>query len=65
MPEMTWDPEVCWERAAEWWLKAVDLPENGPGRLTCEVIAEGYARLAELIDAQRGVRVSGDGKLSV
>ena len=44
-----WDPTVYRMRAKEWRQKADALPA-GEERETCEALAEGYARLAQLIE---------------
>ena len=51
MPE-TWDPERYRERAKQWRARAAVLPE-GPERDASVTIAEGYEKLAEIIEAQR------------
>ena len=43
-----WDAEKYRQRAEEWQKKAESLGE-GKERTACLIIAEGYARLAELI----------------
>jgi hypothetical protein len=48
MPD-NWNPEVYRERARQWREKAEALP-HGQERETCVVIADGYARLARLIE---------------
>jgi hypothetical protein len=48
MPK-SWDPEVYRQRAKEWQEKADALPAGNEGD-TCLTIAQGYARLATLID---------------
>jgi hypothetical protein len=52
MPD-TWNAEIYRQRAEQWRQKAAELSEDGPGRRTCEAIAEGYAKLADLIDSSR------------
>jgi hypothetical protein len=52
MPE-SWDAGVYRNRATAWLQKAETLPE-GHERKACIVLAEGYVRLAELIEAQPG-----------
>jgi hypothetical protein len=44
-----WNPETYRCRARQWQDKAVALPP-GDERQSCEVLAEGYARLAQLIE---------------
>jgi hypothetical protein len=51
MPDR-WDPERYRERAKEWRDRAASLPE-GRERDACVIIAEGYEKLAETIEAQR------------
>ena len=50
MPD-SWDPKRYRERAKEWRDRAASLPE-GRERDACVTIAEGYIRLAEIIEAQ-------------
>ena len=50
MPD-SWDPEIYRQRAEQWRKKAASLGE-GRERRECLTIADGYARLADLIDAQ-------------
>jgi hypothetical protein len=52
MPE-SWDPKIYRERAEAWRQRAALLPEDDPQAMTCLEIAEGYARLAQLIEADR------------
>lgn len=52
MPE-SWDPCVYRQRAEAWRQRAALLPVADPQATTCLEIAEGYERLAELIDAGR------------
>jgi hypothetical protein len=51
MPE-SWDPEIYQQRAKAWRDRAATLP---PGREhdACVVLAEGYARLAGLIEGSQ------------
>jgi hypothetical protein len=51
MPDV-WDPERYRERAKQWRDRAAGLPE-GPERDAHVIIAEGYEKLAETIEAQR------------
>ncbi len=44
-----WNPETYRLRAKQWHDKAVALP-SGDERQACEVLAQGYARLAQLIE---------------
>ena len=48
----SWDPERYRERAKEWLDKAASLPE-GRERDACVTLAEGYEKLAELLEARR------------
>jgi hypothetical protein len=48
MPD-SWNAETYRERAKQWQAKAERLP-RGEERGTCLTLAEGYARLAELIE---------------
>jgi hypothetical protein len=43
-----WNPEIYRSRAKQWQDKAAAL-HPGDERQACEVLAEGYARLAQLI----------------
>jgi hypothetical protein len=52
MPE-NWDPAIYRERAKAWREKAASLPDDDPQRAVCVEIAEGYEKLATLIQ-QRG-----------
>jgi hypothetical protein len=52
MPE-SWDPTTYRARAKNWQDKADALPP-GEERDTCEALAEGYARLAQLIEESTG-----------
>ena len=47
----SWDAGEYRNRATAWLQKGESLPE-GPEREACFVLAEGYVRLAELIEAQ-------------
>lgn len=51
MPD-SWDPERYRERAKVWRDRAAGIPE-GPQRDAYVAIAEGYEKLAEIIEAQR------------
>jgi hypothetical protein len=53
MPE-SWDTETYRERAATWRLRATLLPEDSEEARICVEIAQGYERLADLIEAERG-----------
>jgi hypothetical protein len=57
MPD-SWDAGEYRNRATAWLQKAESLPE-GPEREACFVLAEGYVRLAELIEAQQSASVIG------
>jgi hypothetical protein len=50
MPD-SWDSERYRERAKEWRDKAASLPE-GRERDACVTLAEGYEKLAEIIEAR-------------
>ena len=52
MPD-SWDSEQYKERAKAWRARAASLPEGTPERDACVTIAEGYERLADLIEARR------------
>jgi hypothetical protein len=53
-----WNPVTYQCRARQWQDKADALPP-GDERQTCEVLAEGYARLARLIEeAQASSRIT-------
>jgi hypothetical protein len=52
MPE-SWDPKIYRERAEAWRQRAALLPEDDLQAKTCLEIAEGYARLAQLIETDR------------
>jgi hypothetical protein len=52
-----WNPETYRRRARQWQDKAVALP-SGDERQACEVLAQGYVRLAQLIEqAQQSYRL--------
>jgi hypothetical protein len=51
MPD-SWDPEIYRQRAEQWRKKA-DLLGEGREQRECQTIADGYARLADLIEARR------------
>jgi hypothetical protein len=57
MPD-SWDAGEYRNRATAWLQKAESLPE-GHEREACFVLAEGYVRLAELIEAQQSPTVIG------
>jgi hypothetical protein len=52
MPDQ-WNPEIYRQRARQWQDKAAALAP-GDERATCLQIAEGYARLATLIEKSFG-----------
>lgn len=52
VPE-NWDPAVYRQRAEAWRQRAALLPEDDPQAKICLEIAEGYERLAQLIEADR------------
>jgi hypothetical protein len=52
-----WNAETYRRRAKQWQDKAVALP-SGDERKACEVLAQGYVRLAQLIEqAQQSYRL--------
>jgi hypothetical protein len=53
VPEI-WDPARYRERAKAWRDKAATLPDDDPQRAVCVEIAEGYERLATLIEQGPG-----------
>ena len=55
MPD-SWNAGEYRNRATAWLQKAESLPE-GREREACVVLAEGYVRLAELIEAQSDTSV--------
>jgi hypothetical protein len=46
----TWDPARYRERAHAWREKAMTLPEDHPERAVCIELADGYDRLATLLE---------------
>ena len=56
MPD-SWNAGEYRNRATAWLQKAESLPE-GREREACVVLAEGYVRLAELIEAQSDTSVT-------
>jgi hypothetical protein len=49
-----WNPEIYQSRAKQWEDKAAALPP-GDERQACEALAQGYTRLAQLIEqAKKG-----------
>jgi hypothetical protein len=49
----SWDPEVYRERAKQWREAATGLPD-GPTRKAYLALTEGYERLADIIEKERG-----------
>jgi len=58
MPE-SWDAAEYRNRATAWLQKAESLT-GGREREACLALAEGYVKLAELIEAQKGIPIAGD-----
>lgn len=52
MPE-NWDPTYYRERAKAWRAKAASLPGDDPERAVCIELADGYDRLATLLEQRR------------
>jgi hypothetical protein len=52
MPE-NWNPAYYRERAKAWRDKAAALPEDHAERAVCIELAEGYEKLAALLDEPR------------
>ena len=52
MPE-SWDPKIYRERAEAWRQRAALLSEDNLQTKTCLELAEGYERLAQLIEADQ------------
>jgi hypothetical protein len=52
MPD-SWDSEQYKERAKAWRDRAASLPDGSPERDACVLLAEGYERLAAIIEARR------------
>ena len=48
-----WDPAYCRDRAKAWRDKAATLPVDHPERVVCVELAEGYERLATLLEQRR------------
>ena len=48
-----WDPAYYRERAKAWRDKATTLPEDHPERAVCIELADGYDRLATLLEQRR------------
>jgi hypothetical protein len=49
----SWDPAIYRERARAWREKASSLPDGDPQQAVCVEIAEGYEKLATLIEQRR------------
>ena len=49
VPE-NWGPAYCRARALEWRERAVVLPEDHPERSVCLELAEGYDKMATLLE---------------
>ena len=45
-----WDPAVYRDRAKGWRETAATVPEDNPKRAVCLELAEGYERLADLLE---------------
>jgi len=52
VPE-NWDPAFYRERAKAWRDKAITLPDDHPERAVCVELADGYDRLAALLEQRR------------
>jgi hypothetical protein len=48
-----WDPTYYRERAKAWREKAIMLPEDHAERAVCVEIAEGYEKLATLLEQRK------------
>ena len=59
MPENQ-NPAAYRQRVEAWRERAALLPEGDPQRATCLEIAEGYEKLANLIEAQQRRAPGGD-----
>jgi len=57
MPE-SWDAGEYRNRATAWLQKAETLPA-GRERDACLTLADGYTKLAELLEAQQGASIAG------
>jgi hypothetical protein len=57
MPE-SWDAGEYLNRATAWLQKAETLPA-GRERDACLTLADGYTKLAELLEAQQGASIAG------
>ena len=53
MPE-SWDPACYRERAKAWRDRATVLPVDDPERAVCIELADGYDRLATLLEQRAG-----------
>ena len=58
MPD-SWDSEQYKERAKAWRDRAASLPEGSPERDACVILAEGYERLAKIIEVLGSARRQG------
>jgi hypothetical protein len=58
MPD-SWNSEQYRERAKAWRDRAASLPDGSPERDACVILAEGYERLAEIIEARGSARRQG------
>jgi hypothetical protein len=58
MPD-SWDSEQYKERAKAWRDRAASLSEGFPERDACVILAEGYERLAEIIETRGAARRQG------
>lgn len=54
MPENS-DPAVYWDRAKRWRERAAAMPEDDSERAVCLELAEGYERLAGLLENRSGL----------
>jgi hypothetical protein len=55
VPE-NWDPAYYHDRAKTWRDKAAALPEDHRERAVCIELADGYDRLATLLEQRQGVQ---------
>ena len=62
MPE-SWDAGEYRNRAAAWLQKAETLPA-GREREACLTLADGYTKLAELLEAKQGASIAGGAALA-
>jgi hypothetical protein len=49
MPD-TWDADVYRQRALAWRHRAADFPDGDDQKAACISIAEGYEKLADMLD---------------